>query len=209
MTHNEFDCAVDKVLGEIGDLLKSKNRAYGNSALDPVRVFSKASTSEQLRVRLDDKLSRLARGSAAGEDVETDLMGYLVLLRIAERPAWHDRHMVAAADPIKVGDIVRIVEPDPPENEGCNAERLGLVGRVDRVEDGEDGYGYRICSGRDRLWVHKVERVPAWVVPFAERDGWYAYADGKTAGPKASQAEAVAMLALTDRSAVRVFEVRT
>lgn len=66
-------------------LLLTKNRAYGNSALDPVRVFSTAATTEQIRVRIDDKLSRLKRGAAAGEDVTQDLMGYLVLLRIAER----------------------------------------------------------------------------------------------------------------------------
>lgn len=69
----------------IAELLLHKNTAYGDSALDPVRVFSKASTVEQIRVRLDDKLSRLSRGSAAGEDVEQDLMGYLVLLRIARK----------------------------------------------------------------------------------------------------------------------------
>ncbi len=69
------------------DMLLEKNRAYGNSALDPVRVFSKADPIEQLKVRIDDKLSRLARGSAAGEDVELDLMGYLVLLRVARRRA--------------------------------------------------------------------------------------------------------------------------
>ena len=60
-------------------LLLEKNKAYGNSALDPIRVFSKADPIEQIRVRLDDKLSRLARGSAAGEDVEQDLLGYLIL----------------------------------------------------------------------------------------------------------------------------------
>jgi hypothetical protein len=54
-------------------LLVSKNAAYGNSALDPVRIFSKVDRVEQIRVRLDDKLSRLARGSAAGEDVGDEL----------------------------------------------------------------------------------------------------------------------------------------
>jgi hypothetical protein len=67
------------------ELLLDKNRAYGNSALDPVRVFSRASMVEQLLVRIDDKLSRLSRGHAAGEDVEQDLLGYLILLRVARR----------------------------------------------------------------------------------------------------------------------------
>ena len=66
-------------------MLIEKNRAYGNSAISPLRVFSKADPEEQIRVRLDDKLSRLMRGSAAGEDVELDLMGYLILLRVARK----------------------------------------------------------------------------------------------------------------------------
>lgn len=84
--------ASDKVAGEIiavcdsiKEMLLHKNEAYGNSALDPVRVFSKADPVEQIKVRLDDKLSRLARGSAAGEDVILDILGYLVLLRIAQK----------------------------------------------------------------------------------------------------------------------------
>lgn len=67
------------------DMLLEKNAAYGNSALDPLRVFSKADPVEQILVRLDDKLSRLKRGASAGEDVEKDIMGYLILLRIARR----------------------------------------------------------------------------------------------------------------------------
>ena len=70
---------------ELKELLLRKNKAYGNSALDPVRIFSKAPVDEQIRVRLDDKLTRLKRGESAGEDVELDLMGYLILLRISRR----------------------------------------------------------------------------------------------------------------------------
>jgi hypothetical protein len=66
-------------------MLLAKNAAYGDSALSPLRVFSTAASDEQIRVRLDDKLSRLARGAAAGEDVVLDLLGYLVLLRVAEK----------------------------------------------------------------------------------------------------------------------------
>lgn len=69
----------------LAGLLIEKNRAYGNSALNPVRLFSKADAVEQIKVRLDDKLSRLSRGSEAGEDVILDLLGYLILLRVAQK----------------------------------------------------------------------------------------------------------------------------
>lgn len=69
---------------EIKVKLLEKNKAYGNSVLDPVRIFSQADFTEQLKVRIDDKLSRIKRGQAAGEDVKFDLVGYLILLIIAE-----------------------------------------------------------------------------------------------------------------------------
>jgi hypothetical protein len=66
--------------------LLEKNKAYGNSALDPVRIFSKADAVEQIKVRIDDKLSRIKRGTELqGEDSLTDLRGYLVLLEVAKR----------------------------------------------------------------------------------------------------------------------------
>jgi hypothetical protein len=65
-------------------LLLDKNASYGDSALNPVRIFSKADPAEQIRVRIDDKLSRFARGSEyPGDDALWDLCGYLVLLKIA------------------------------------------------------------------------------------------------------------------------------
>lgn len=81
---SQFEVELDKVLQELKEVLIQKNKAYGDAALNPVRIFSKADAVEQIKVRLDDKISRLARGKEAGEDVYLDLMGYLILLRIAQ-----------------------------------------------------------------------------------------------------------------------------
>jgi len=82
-----FPDLVQRECDAIATMLIEKNQAYGNSALDPVRIFSQADRLEQLKVRIDDKLSRIAKGHAAGEEVVGDLIGYLVLLRIAGRKA--------------------------------------------------------------------------------------------------------------------------
>lgn len=84
---SDVRAAIARECDAIRAMLLAKNDAYGNSALDPIRVFSRADEREGLRVRIDDKLSRVARGHDAGEDVTLDLIGYLVLLRIAERRA--------------------------------------------------------------------------------------------------------------------------
>lgn len=73
---------------DLRGLLLSKNERYNDSALNPVRIFSQADTAEQLRVRIDDKLSRLLHGADEWDDEDTlmDLAGYLILLMIAEEP---------------------------------------------------------------------------------------------------------------------------
>lgn len=78
----QFQEELDRVIESVRRMLLSKNAAYGDSALDPVRIFSKASPYEQLMVRIDDKLSRIARGKALDEDVVNDLIGYLVIYKI-------------------------------------------------------------------------------------------------------------------------------
>ena len=76
---------IDLECENLKNMLVQKNLAYGNSFADPVRIFSKATPEEGLRIRIDDKLSRIARGQDAGEDTILDLVGYLILLRVLHR----------------------------------------------------------------------------------------------------------------------------
>ena len=85
MDKNFFAIQVTQVLNEIQDLLIAKNQKYGNSALEPLGVFSKLDSKEGLLIRIDDKLKRIKNGSLErdDEDVINDLIGYLVLLKIS------------------------------------------------------------------------------------------------------------------------------
>jgi len=75
---------IATICDEVKELLLLKNRKYGDSAINPVRVFSKSDTLEQIRVRIDDKLSRLRNQQVdEDEDVINDLIGYLVLYKVA------------------------------------------------------------------------------------------------------------------------------
>lgn len=84
MVNTDMQLKIQVACDSIKAMLLEKNEAYGNSALDPLRIFSKADSVVQLKVRIDDKLSRIFRGNCAGEDTIRDLIGYLVLLLIAE-----------------------------------------------------------------------------------------------------------------------------
>ena len=61
----------------------SKNRKYGNSALNPIRIMSSANKLEQLYIRLDDKFNRLInRQDDEDEDLPFDIAGYFILIYI-------------------------------------------------------------------------------------------------------------------------------
>ncbi len=80
----QSQCDIATICDQLKELLLEKNRKYGDSALNPMRVFSKASPIEQIKVRLDDKLSRLRNAQDdEDEDVLTDLIGYTVLYKVA------------------------------------------------------------------------------------------------------------------------------
>lgn len=83
---NSSQIDIACVCDEIKELLLSKNLKYGDAALSPIRFFSKADSEEQLNVRIDDKLNRiLNRTNSEDEDVELDLIGYLVLKRVLRK----------------------------------------------------------------------------------------------------------------------------
>jgi hypothetical protein len=69
---------------EIAQMLIEKNISYGDSALSPIRTFAQSDGIEQIKVRIDDKLNRIKnnQGYVGDNDID-DLIGYLVLLKIA------------------------------------------------------------------------------------------------------------------------------
>ena len=83
----KFQDEVNQVLSEITEMLVAKNQKYGNSAIEPLCIFSDLSPEEGLKVRIDDKLKRIKNGSLQkdDEDVINDLIGYLVILKILQK----------------------------------------------------------------------------------------------------------------------------
>lgn len=69
------------------NLLLLKNEAYGDSALNPANIFSQGNAVDSLCARIDDKLMRIkTRGiNPDTEDTVQDLIGYLILLKVALR----------------------------------------------------------------------------------------------------------------------------
>jgi len=76
--------SIDLILTNFAEFLKEKNRLYGDSALVPLNMFSKLPAGEGIRVRLDDKASRIIHSGTLRKNDIADLVGYLVLLMIHE-----------------------------------------------------------------------------------------------------------------------------
>lgn len=86
----EVQALIEQECDAVKELLLAKNREYGNSALEPIGIFSGLSAEEQIDVRIDDKLKRIQtirdlEELKVHEDTEQDLIGYLVLKRVARR----------------------------------------------------------------------------------------------------------------------------
>ena len=79
---------IELVLESLKEFLLEKNKRYGNSALNPVKVFSKADSGASILIRIDDKISRIKNSSEIRKNDITDLMGYLVLLSVSN--GWFD-----------------------------------------------------------------------------------------------------------------------
>lgn len=80
--------AIEKVCQGLADFLIEKNRKYGDSALSPVNIFSKATPEDGLLVRTDDKIKRIMNSDKLRKNDCVDLCGYLILVMIANE--WYD-----------------------------------------------------------------------------------------------------------------------
>ena len=76
---------IVKEVNRVTDLLLKKNANYGDSATNPRNVFAKGDAIENICARIDDKLMRVQNAGISPEIYDTidDLIGYLVLLKIA------------------------------------------------------------------------------------------------------------------------------
>ena len=85
---------IEEMCESMKDLLIQKNRDYGDSATNPSNVFSSGSPVDSLCARIDDKLMRIQNKGINDktEDTVSDLIGYLILLKVALHKEKHEEY---------------------------------------------------------------------------------------------------------------------
>ena len=87
---NNIQELISAVCESVKNVLLEKNRRYGNSALEPVKVFSKTNSEEAIKIRLDDKISRVKNSEELRKNDVFDMIGYLTLLSVQKGWTFED-----------------------------------------------------------------------------------------------------------------------
>jgi len=80
--YTETQGKIIKACDNFRDFLLEKNKRYGDSALNPLNVFSKHDAGSSICIRLDDKLKRIQNANELRKNDTSDMIGYLFLLCI-------------------------------------------------------------------------------------------------------------------------------
>jgi hypothetical protein len=76
---------ISEILDSMKDLLLYKNQKYGDSAINPKKIFYKGDSTNSILIRLDDKLGRIMANTEEKPRVNdvADIIGYCTLLLIS------------------------------------------------------------------------------------------------------------------------------
>lgn len=76
---------IRNIMDAMKDLLLYKNQKYGDSAINPKKIFYKGDSTNSILIRLDDKLGRVMSNTEEKPRVNdvADIIGYCTLLLIS------------------------------------------------------------------------------------------------------------------------------
>lgn len=76
---------IHEIMEAMKDLLLYKNQKYGDSAINPKKIFYKGDSTNSILIRLDDKLGRVMSNTEEKPRINDvcDIIGYCTLLLIS------------------------------------------------------------------------------------------------------------------------------
>lgn len=106
---------IKDILSGMTDLLLYKNKKYGDSAINPKKIFYKGDSTNSILIRLDDKIGRVMSNTEEKPRVNdvADIIGYCTLLLVSmgttseDLKKFMDQEKVMAASVI--GSVILIL----------------------------------------------------------------------------------------------------
>lgn len=85
VAETETQKKISDITDAMKDLLLYKNQKYGDSAINPKKIFYKGDSTNSILIRLDDKLGRIISNTEDKPRINdvADLIGYCTLLLIS------------------------------------------------------------------------------------------------------------------------------
>ena len=89
LNQRQVDALIRKHFKEYAEFIIKKNHAYGNSVFENLNVFGTGTSLSIIKIRMDDKLKKMIKGSNLSEggekeDAGKDFCGYWHLMKIVE-----------------------------------------------------------------------------------------------------------------------------
>ena len=86
--YSSTQAKIQEIMGAMKDLLLYKNEKYGDSAINPISIFTRhiknvPENTASILVRIDDKLSRVRNADKLRTNDVADILGYCTLLLIS------------------------------------------------------------------------------------------------------------------------------
>ena len=75
---------IQRLFENFAEFVQEKNKRYGDAALSAEKIFSKVEPTNQVCIRLDDKLSRIKVSTKFRKNDVVDAFGYLALLMVSK-----------------------------------------------------------------------------------------------------------------------------
>lgn len=80
MTKINTEWKVNKITEGLNGLIQYKNKNYGDSAINPLKIFNKVESNNAIEIAIDNKISRIQNAESLRKNDITDLVCYGILL---------------------------------------------------------------------------------------------------------------------------------
>lgn len=183
MTDQDQKYTREVILTEFVGFLIEKNRRYGDSALKPVRLFSRLTAIGGLKIRTDDKLSRIDNSDKLRKNDVVDLMGYIGLIIISQDIfGYYEKMVNTAAKITKMAEDVLLFIDKEYFNPNIDIESIPNIQVFSHLNESNDTYNladYFLSQIQeyDNFYRHHFMSLMYQLIQICDDEHWIDWSD--------------------------------